>query len=444
LQRIPYMEPTAGIKDKFQYNNFMFLLQGMIAEKATGKTWEQNIKENFFQPLGMNRSTLFIREMVKDADHATGYGLLKDSIIKKLPYYEIGSMGPAGSINSSVLEMAQWVRTWINGGKLKDKELLPPGYVKEAISSQMIISPAVPEKETPDVFFSNYGFGWFLSSYRGHYRVDHGGNIDGFSANTAFFPTDSIGIIVLTNQNGSQIPTLVRNLIADRLLNLDPVDWNGNRLKAIQKSKAAQAATSTTTASKKKPYTKPSHSAADYTGKYKNVGYGNLDIYQKADSLFAVTTYGKMYLRHYHYDIFEPLFVDPVEGIDTTGNGWRIQFTMNTDGDIQSALINFEPTLKPIEFTRKPNEIKVTAEKLKMYEGEYLIGAETAKVYIKGNTLYLFVPGQPDYELAPTGEHQFTLKALTGFSLEFVLNDKKQVTGVNFIQPNGTFKATKK
>ena len=57
-----------------------------------------------------------------------------------------------------------------------------------------------------------------LSSYRGHYRVEHGGNIDGFSASTSFFPSDSIGIIVLTNQNGSAVPGIVRNTIADRYL----------------------------------------------------------------------------------------------------------------------------------------------------------------------------------------------------------------------------------
>ena len=44
----------------------------------------------------------------------------------------------------------------------------------------MVVGAALPDKEVPDAFLSNYGFGWFLSSYRGHYRVEHGGNIDGF------------------------------------------------------------------------------------------------------------------------------------------------------------------------------------------------------------------------------------------------------------------------
>lgn len=72
-------------------------------------------------------------------------------------------------------------------------------------------------------------------------------------------------------------------------------------------------------------------------------------------------------------------------------------------------------------------------------------GAETAKIYIKnGNTLCLFVPGQPEYELVAVGGDKFSIKTLTGFNIQFVLDDKGVVTGLLAIQPNGTFKATKK
>ena len=215
----------------------MFLLQGMITEKITGKSWEENVKEKIFTPLGMNNSNFSIHTLEKINDASLGYTVFKDSIIKKTDYYDINAMGPAGSINSSVNEMANWVITWINGGKFNGKEILPSAYVTQATSSQMVAAPGFPDKEIPDAQFSNYGLGWFLISYRGHYRVEHGGNIDGFSASTSFFPTDSIGIIVLSNQNGSALPGIVRNMIADRLLGLKKIDWNGRADSALQKRK---------------------------------------------------------------------------------------------------------------------------------------------------------------------------------------------------------------
>jgi CubicO group peptidase (beta-lactamase class C family) len=188
LKRIQYQEPTAPVRQTWQYNNFMFLVQGMISEKLMGKSWEQNVKEKIFTPLGMNSSNFSVHDLEKMSDASLGYVVFKDSIIKKTNYYDINAMGPAGSINSNVNEMANWVITWINGGKFNGKEILPSNYVNQAMSSQMVVGAALPDKEVPDAFLSNYGFGWFLSSYRGHYRVEHGGNIDGFSASTSFFP----------------------------------------------------------------------------------------------------------------------------------------------------------------------------------------------------------------------------------------------------------------
>ena len=447
LQRIQYMEPTAAIRQTWQYNNFMFLLQGMIAEKITGKSWEQNIKEKFFIPLGMTSSNLTIKDLEKSKEPALGYNLYKDSLIKKTDYYNINAMSPAGSINSSVNEMANWVITWINGGKLNGKEIFPAVYMKEAMSSQMITGGALPDKEKPDIHFSNYGFGWFLASYRGHYRVEHGGNIDGFSASTCFFPSDSIAIIVLTNQNGSAIPSIVRNTIADRMLKEKPVDWLADRNAADAKAKAAAKEAEAKAESNKKKGTTPSHILKDYEGLFNHPGYGTMEIAVQKDSLFMLTPLGKSWLRHYHYDIFEILTIDKTNGIDTTEkNPPKIQFGMNEAGDINTTTIDLQSGLKALEFARKPKPKEVTKEELKKYEGDYeLSPGVIAKFYIKGEkTLYAFIEGQPEYELVPTDKNKFVLKALSGYSVQFEENEKGEIISASFIQPNGTFKASKK
>src|SRR5436190_14265825 len=445
VKRIQYMEPTGGVRDKWQYNNFMFMLQGVIAEKLTGQKWEQNIRSKILTPLNMTRTNFSVLDMAKDSDASLGYYIKNDSIIKKINYYNIDAMGPAGSINSSVNEMSHWVITWIERGKFNDKEIIPSSFREQAISSQMVIGAAFPGQDVSDVFFSNYGFGWSLVSYRGHYRVEHGGNIDGFSASTCFFPTDSIGIIVLTNQNGSAVPSIVRNLIADKVLNLPYIDWSVNRKKVVDKAKAAALELKKNSTSMRKPGTKPSHPLKDYEGAFVNPGYGTMEIFEDDDSLFARTSTKTFWLRHYNYDVFEPFEKDPEEGIDTSDAGQlKIQFNMDVNGTIQSALMALEPALKPIEFNKKEKEVALTAEMLQKYVGEYELGAGTARVYITSNTLYLFVAGQPEYELASLGSDKFTIKSLTGYSLQFQNDEKNEIVSVSFIQPNGTFKASKK
>ena len=444
IQRIQYMEPSAGIREKWQYNNFMFVAQGVVAEKLTGKSWEENVHDKIFEPLHMDHSVFSIDDMTKSGDAAFGYGLLKDSIIKKSDYFHIDAMGPAGSINSCVKDMANWVITWINGGSFNGKEILPAAYVSEAMSSQMIVGSALPDKEKKDLYFSNYGFGWFLSSYRGHYRVEHGGNIDGFSANTSFYPSDSIGIIVLTNQDGSSVPSIVRNLITDRLLHLKYFDWESDLRNEHNKAKAAAKDAEKTAVAGAIQNTTASHALAAYAGLYSNNGYGTFEVQALHDSLFAYIGTHIWWLRHYHYDWFEPIEKDPKTGIDTTDKSDPMQFITNKTGDIETISVAFEPTIGSIIFTRVVKGNEVSKDSLQKYVGEYLISAIAAKVYVKGDKLFLFVPGQPEYELLPTDKNKFNILQLKGYSVQFNTDENNKVIELLFIQPNGTFKAIRK
>lgn len=443
MQRIQYMEPSAGIREKWQYNNFMFMMQGVVVEKITGKSWEDNIREKIFQPLGMSSSDASLEEWRKSNDESMGYDLKDDSILKKMNHYDIAAMSPAGSINSSVNDMAKWVTLWIHGGNLGGKEILPSTYVNDAITVQMATGGGVPDKEMPDLYFSGYGFGWFLSSYRGHYRVEHGGNIDGFSASTSFYPTDSIGIIVLTNQNGSAVPSIIRNLMTDRMLELKYFDWS-NYLKSKEDSAKAKAKKAETKEiAGNKTITKPSHTLKDYEGNYTNPGYGTFTITMKNDSFFVQTPKMNLWMQHKDYDLFTLWPQDDDKSIDTTGMSFLAQFNTSLSGYIESASVNLELSVKPIVFSRSAKEI--SKDSLGSYIGEYEISGITIKIYTKGSKdLYMLVPGQPEYTMVPFDKDKFSIKNLNGYTVEFLRNDKNEINGINLVQPNGTYKATKK
>lgn len=440
--RVKHMENFADLREKWYYNNFMFLLQGVIAEKLYGKSWENSIQEQFFQPLQMTSSNFALWS--KDyADAAKGYTVEEDEI-RTLDYYKIEGMGPAGSIFSSPVEMANWVQMWINGGKFNGKEVLPEAYVREAMSSQMVINAGLPTPESPDIYFANYGMGWFLGSYRGHYRVEHGGNIDGFSASTCFFPSDSIGIVVLTNQNGSTVPSVVRNFIADKMLKLPYKNWNKQLKDASDKAKAAakEAEKSNTDSLSRKAGTRPSHAIADYAGHYEHPGYGSVDFVTKNDSLFMKIGELQAFLEPYHYDVFRPQAPETV--FEDLAQSLRLQFHSDLKGDITSFdFIGIEPAVKKITFERKAQAVAVAKNELEKYVGEYELAGMTGKVYLRDETLMVLVPGQPDYETVPIGNHEFKLKILEGYTVRFEMTGD-QATALYFIQPNGTFKATRK
>jgi len=190
--------------------------------------------------------------------------------------------------------------------------------------------------------------------------------------------------------------------------------------------------------------TKPSHPLAQYEGVFGHPGYGDVELFLKNDSLFGHTTKDTFWLRHYHYEVFEIKTIDKKTGIDTLAGGPKINFESSEAGKIESFHLQFEPALKPLEFSYKPKAKPIGKDELEKYVGEYELPGTTAKVYLKGTTLFVLVPGQPEYETIAIGDHSFKLKSMDGYSLKFDVSEKNEVTGVSFIQPNGTFKAPRK
>ena len=442
LERVRYQEPSAELRERYQYNNFMFMAQGIVIEKLTGKSWEENMRERIFKPLGMSNTNMSVFDMEKVTDRSLAYSSANNKI-KAIPYRNIDAIGPAGSINSCAKDMANWLITWINDGKFNGKEIIPSRYRTQAITSQ-ISTGGLPGAENSDVHMFGYGLAWGMNSYRGHYRVEHGGGIDGFSTSTGFFPSDSIGIFVVSNQGTPT--TSIRNFIADRMLKLSYRPWGKTALADKVKGDSTARVSPNKDSLNRKTGTKYSHDINDYSGNFENKGYGIIKIFREKDTTWIdYNEAGKRttsWLEHYHYDVFRIRQADETEN---PKDAPKIRYNTDTKGNVSSLEVQLEPSVKDILFEKMPPSIKVQKEDLQKYVGEFELSGMTVKVSIQGkNILKLSVPGQPDYELVPTKKDEFDLKGVKGFSVKFDVNEKNEVTGLTSIQPNGNFKATRK
>ena len=440
VSRVKHHKPFTSVRNQWWYNNFMFMLQGVVAERITNKTWSENIKEMIFDPLGMTRSNTSIAELENSENAAFGYS----QDFKKMDYYKIAGMGPAGSINSSVNEMSKWLITWINKGEYKGKKILPPNYTEEAISSQSVVVANLPDEDNPGLHLTNYGYGWFLSSYKGHYRVEHGGNIDGFSTSAAFYPSDKVGIIVLSNQNASNTPSIVRNIISDRMLDVKKTDWLKYHFDKLKEAELIQKELDENEDSNKIKGTNPSRSMNEYEGEYTNLGYGTFDISMKNDSLFMKIPNKTFWLSHHHYDTFLPYELKNGKVNLEDESVIFITFSADQLGEIKKLSTGLEPAIEePIYFDRKIKPIDIETSELDKYVGDFKFMKNTCKTYLKEDVLYVFVPEQPEYRLNPIGKHLFSIEKLDGYKIKFDVSENEKVTHISFVQPNGTFKYKK-
>lgn len=436
FRRLRYLDFSADLRQRFQYQNLMYMTAGYLAGKVEDSSWEELVQERILGPLGMAHTVI---SRFEGEEVATGYRLDRDGEelrLETMPHRVIEAMGPAGSINSTAEDMARWVRFQLGDGSFEGKRIVSATTLAETHSPQMIANlpllALIDRRMSPYVL---YGLGWFIQPYRGHQLVQHGGNIDGFSAMVAFLPQEDLGIVVLSNANGSPLPLVVALAAFDRLLGLEPVDWVGRAELFLKQALAAEEEQETTTAEDRVEGTEPSHPLEAYTGEYEHPAYGTLRVTRSGDGLAFALNGLDGDLEHWHYDVFNAPKT-PVGAV-------KIEFLTSVDGRIDRVQAAVEPAVAPIVFTRKPPAELSDPALLARLAGEYLLLGQVVTVAVRGTSLTVTVPGQPTYELVPYEGTQFRLKGLPGYRARFEL-DGDQVTGITFLQPNGTFQATRR
>ena len=216
IQVAAQAKPTAKLREKFQYQNIMFVAAGEIASVVQKLPYDKLITDRVFKPLGMKNSTMSMKEMQKARDYSFGYNYNFDTkATSKLPFRDIDEIAPAGSINSSARDMAEWLRFVLNGGNAGGKRLVSENGFTEWLKPQMKIAGS-----------TSYGFGWFLQDWNGLKVVQHGGNIDGFNSMVAMIPEKHIGFVLLTNVSVSSLGSDLIQIAFENLVGTGKVDEN--------------------------------------------------------------------------------------------------------------------------------------------------------------------------------------------------------------------------
>jgi CubicO group peptidase (beta-lactamase class C family) len=157
LRRVRFLEPSWGFREQFGYQNIMYLAAGQVAARAAGMNWDDVIRTRIFQPLGMGASSTSITALAGLTNVAQPHAEFDDTV-RVVPYRNIDNIGPAGSINSNVTDMAQWVRFNLAKGKAGGKQLVSDGNMNELWSAHTAMRVDGPFRVLyPDVHLMSYG-----------------------------------------------------------------------------------------------------------------------------------------------------------------------------------------------------------------------------------------------------------------------------------------------
>ncbi len=438
LRRVRYLKPSWGFRGLFGYQNIMFLAAGESVAGVEKRSWDDLIKSRIFTPLGMSSSSTSVRELAGKDNVATPHGEVNDTVVA-IPWKNIDNIAPAGSINSNVRDMAQWLRLQLGRGKHGTQQLITTGNHGEMWISNTTIRMEGPLAHymAPGGNLSAYGMGWFLQDFSGRLAVHHGGNIDGMSAMVAMLPDEKLGVVILTNKNGTPAPGAIFPYVFDLYTRDTPRDWNAEYHKMIDPvMKMAKDAESA--ADKARVLgTKPSLELAKYAGTYADSMYGDLTIGQAAGGLTLKYGIFAGTLEHWNYDTFRGTMNNPSAGKPL------VTFVLGADGKpVEVKIQGFEDgtfRAKPPAASSKPG-VSLTREQLQGLVGRYKPEQLPLDVDVQlvGEALKLTVPGQPTYTLVAESPTRFRMTGPPGmpdgFFFEFDVTNGK-ATGATLVQP---------
>lgn len=198
----------------FSYSNSGFSLAGLALQEVDKKSFADVMKARVLAPLGMTRTTFRPTEAMT-WPLAVGHRKAKDGTLEVVrPLANDARLWPAGTLYSSANEMARFVVALMNEGRVEGRQVLP-GSIVAAMRRAAARVPTTGQA---------YGQGQFLSGDDLH--AGHGGAMTGYAAEYDIedwrgIPEagmrgreQPIGIVVLTNADGSNPHPLLRAALA--------------------------------------------------------------------------------------------------------------------------------------------------------------------------------------------------------------------------------------
>lgn len=346
VERLRYLELSAGFREKFQYNNMTSTTAGYISEVVTGKRWEVLAQERLLGPLGMSHTTFKLpaTDNVTRSYHENSH---REVVLTKRLAGEVTAPS-GGAIHSTVEDMARWLMFNLSGGRAPEGQLIEPKTLKELQSPQWA---ARTDASCPSPN-ATYAMGWYVDTYNGRNRLLHGGYLHDVSSEVSLFPDDAIGIVSFTNFGPPGLARTINQSVFDALMGFKPVQSVEDKLAEYERK--IRETLERNAAVRRVPNTSPSHLLADYAGVYKHRGYGDIEIQCNVQELVLRRGALEVGLQHWHYDawIAKDTGMFPLHTPHAFDPASRLLFETSADGEITAVSIRLEPTVSPIRFEK--------------------------------------------------------------------------------------------
>ncbi|HEX6369934.1 MAG TPA: serine hydrolase [Longimicrobium sp.] len=309
LRRMRFLRPFATPRSRYQYNNNAYMVAGQVVQAASGMPWGEFVRRRILEPLEMRETLTGFVGLDARGNVATPHAEV-DGTVRPIRYLNFDNIGPAGSMNSSVHDVARWIRFQLAGGEWDGTRLVSEAQHREMLTPQFVIPLAqyYPAARLARPNFTAYGLGWFMQDYRGRKLAMHTGSIDGMTALVAMVPEEKLGLVVFINLDHAELRHALMYRIIDAYLGGPTRDWSAELRPLYQGVEERSEAARRERESRRVQGTRPSLPLSAYAGAYADPDslYGRVTVRLEDGRLVAGAAGGAMtgVMEHWHYDVF--------------------------------------------------------------------------------------------------------------------------------------------
>ena len=234
MARMRYQPLRHRPRRGYGYASDAFTCVGAIVEAVTGERWDSFADRTLWQPLGMRRTNADHRLSRGDRDAATPHVIAGTRAVPIPWAYEEEAATPAGGLNSTVKDLTQWIRLFLNMGMHSGQQILQEQTIQALLAPQVDeVGPfadndlsGVVGRGPGGIERQTYALGWYQHQYHGARVCYHTGSIDGFRAILGFLPEHQTGLVVLANADNNFLPRALFQQFVDHVLQRPDQAWS--------------------------------------------------------------------------------------------------------------------------------------------------------------------------------------------------------------------------
>lgn len=346
-RRLRYIPLATSFRSAYAYDNVLYLIAGQVIEAVSGMSWEDFVRSRILEKVGMSESKVRHGAAAGGGNVASPHALVNGRLQPVKPF-DSDNTNPAGGIVASATDMAKWLITQLDSGRVNDTvRLFSPGTTRQLwqMVTPIPIGRYPPELAPLQPQFSGYALGLAVRDYRGHKLVNHSGGLPGYVSRVMMLPDLRLGVAVLTNSESPAMEAIALRVL-DTCLGAD-FDWGGGWKRVSARQDSLTRAADAQAGAARDSSAGPSLPTARYAGTYRDPWYGEITIQPEGAGLvlrFSHTPDLVGDLVHWQYDTFLVRWRDRELRADA-----YITFTLTPGGDIAEA--RMAPASPSVDFS---------------------------------------------------------------------------------------------